>query len=256
MAFGPGRAMIVATMAKPDGGGSSTGGRAGARRVAFTDGGNPHAAGCVVAEFGRTKVHVTATVAEEVPPFMRGRGRGWVTAEYSMLPGSTDTRTRRDRAKVPGRTMEIQRLIGRSLRAAVDPAALGERTVTLDCDVLVADGGTRTASVSGAWVALKLAAAGLVRAGAVPRDPVVLQVAAVGVGLAADGSVLVDPDHAEDAAASTDMNVVMARDGRFVEVQGTAEKAPFSGDQLGAMLRGAREALGEVFRRQDLALGA
>ena len=226
------------------------------RDIRFTENANPYGRASVTAEFGRTKVHITASVEQSVPPFLRNKGRGWVTAEYSMLPGSTDTRTRRDRSKIPGRTMEIQRLIGRSLRAVVDMEALGERTVTLDCDVLVADGGTRTASVSGAYVALKLAVEELLKKGAIKRDPIKERVAAVSVGIDKEGNVLADLDYGEDSGCTTDMNVVMTKSGKFIEIQGTAEGAPFSKEQLDAMLGCARTAIDHIFRQQENILGA
>ncbi len=192
-----------------------------------------HAEGSVLIEMGKTRVICTASVEEGVPPFLRGRGTGWVTAEYGMLPRSTHTRSDREaaRGKVGGRTMEIQRLIGRSIRAAMDMQALGERTVKLDCDVIQADGGTRTAAITGAWSALALACRGLERQGLVERNPVLRAVAAVSVGIV-DGRAMLDLAYEEDSRAEVDMNVVMTSDGEFVEVQGTGEGGTFRRAQL------------------------
>jgi len=192
-----------------------------------------HAEGSVLIEMGKTRVICTASVEEGVPGFLRGRGTGWVTAEYGMLPRSTHTRSDREaaRGKVGGRTMEIQRLIGRSLRAATDMAALGERTVQLDCDVIQADGGTRTAAITGAWVALALACRGLERQGLVERSPLRVGVAAVSVGIVG-GRAMVDLAYEEDSRADVDMNVVMTSEGEFIEVQGTAEGGTFRRTQL------------------------
>ena len=203
------------------------------RPVCFDRGFTRHAEGSVLIAFGDTRVLCTASVDSTVPPFLRGRGRGWVTAEYGMLPRSTHTRTLREatRGRQSGRTLEIQRLIGRALRQAVDLDALGERTITVDCDVLQADGGTRTASITGGWVALVDALDGLVGAGALPETPLVAQVAAVSTGIV-DGQVFLDLDYSEDSRADTDMNFVMDNEGRFIEIQGTAEAAPFTEDEL------------------------
>ena len=203
------------------------------RPVCFDRGFTRHAEGSVLIAFGDTRVLCTASVDSTVPPFLRGRGRGWVTAEYGMLPRSTHTRMPREatRGRQSGRTLEIQRLIGRALRQAVDLDALGERTITVDCDVLQADGGTRTASITGGWVALADALDGLVNTGALSENPLVAQVAAVSTGLV-EGQVLLDLDYSEDSRAETDMNFVMDNEGRFIEVQGTAEAAPFTGDEL------------------------
>ena len=226
------------------------------RNIRFTRNTNPYNRASITTEFGQTKIHITASVEDKVPPFVKGRGRGWVSAEYSMLPGSTNTRNRRDRLQVPGRTMEIQRLIGRSLRAVTDLEALGERTITLDCDVLVADGGTRTASISGAYIALKWAVADLIERGVLKKDPVCEPVGAVSVGIDTEGNTLVDLDYRQDSNCSTDMNVVMSGSGDFIELQATAEKAPFSKDQLDLMLQYAREAIEHIFRKQQDALDA
>ena len=201
-----------------------------------------HAAGSVLVSFGNTRVLCTASVEERVPPFLRGAGQGWVTAEYGMLPGATHTRGSREaaRGKQSGRTLEIQRLIGRSLRAVVDLEALGERTVTLDCDVIQADGGTRTASISGAFVALSLAAQRLLAKKSIKTNPIHGQVAAVSVGVY-KGMPVLDLDYAEDSQAETDMNVVMNESGGFIELQGTAEGHAFRDDELQAMLALARK---------------
>ena len=191
-----------------------------------------------------------------MPPFLKGQGRGWVTAEYGMLPRATSERTPREaaRGRQGGRTLEIQRLIGRSLRAAVELSALGERTVTLDCDVLQADGGTRTAAITGAWVALFDALTGLKAAGALATDPIKAQIAAVSVGVYAGVPVL-DLDYAEDCQAHTDMNLVMDGDGRFIEVQGTAEGAPFGRADLDSLLDLGAGGIGRIQQAQREALG-
>ncbi len=206
------------------------------RPVSFQRGFTRFAEGSVLISFGDTRVLCNATVEEGVPPFMRGEGRGWVTAEYSMLPRATQVRSAREslRGKVGGRTYEIQRLIGRSLRAVVDLEALGERTVVLDCDVLQADGGTRTAAITGAWVALAEALNGLVRRGVLPVSPLRESVAAVSVGLIA-GQPLLDLNYEEDFRAEVDMNFVVTGSGCFVEVQGTAEERPFTAAELDLM---------------------
>jgi len=195
-------------------------------------------------------------VEERVPPFLKGQGQGWVTAEYGMLPRATGERTPREaaRGKQGGRTLEIQRLIGRSLRAAMDLDLLGERTVTLDCDVLQADGGTRTASITGAWVALYDALAGLKAAGVLTADPLRTQVAAVSVGVY-QGVPVLDLDYAEDSSAHTDMNLVMDGEGRFIEVQGTAEGVPFSRVELDALLDLGAEGIGRIQVEQRRILG-
>jgi len=202
-------------------------------------------------EFGDTRVLVTASVEEGVPSFLRGKGEGWVTAEYGMLPRATHTRSAREaaRGKQSGRTLEIQRLIGRSLRAVVDMRALGERTVTLDCDVLQADGGTRTAAITGAYVALADAMDALVRRRALPASPLHGQVAAVSVGIV-DGAPVVDLDYVEDSSAETDMNVVMNNGGGFIEVQGTAEGHAFRRHELDELLNLAAAACQRLFAAQ------
>ncbi|HEX8139380.1 MAG TPA: ribonuclease PH [Pyrinomonadaceae bacterium] len=197
----------------------------------------PHAEGSALIEVGQTRVICSASVEDRVPPFLRNRGQGWVTAEYAMLPRATQQRTQREtgRGGPSGRTHEIQRLIGRSLRAVAVMTALGERTVTLDCDVLQADGGTRTASITGAYVAFALACRRLMRAGKITRNPLVQEVAAVSVGIV-DGRALLDLKYDEDSRAEVDMNIVCTGDGRFIEVQGTAEGQPFTREQMDEML--------------------
>jgi ribonuclease PH len=227
------------------------------RPVRFTRRFAKHAEGSVLVEFGDTHVLCTASVEESVPPFLRGKGQGWVTAEYGMLPRSTHTRTAREAAKgkQTGRTQEIQRLIGRSLRAVIDLKALGERTVTLDCDVLQADGGTRTASITGGFVALAEACEKLVQRRAIPASPLHGQIAAISVGICG-GVPVIDLDYAEDSTAETDMNVVMNNGGAFVEIQGTAEGHAFRRHELDALLNLAATGLGELFalQAQTLAL--
>ncbi|HWV17103.1 MAG TPA: ribonuclease PH [Rhodocyclaceae bacterium] len=214
-----------------------------------------HAEGSVLVEFGNTKVLCTASVEEGVPGFLKGKGQGWVTAEYGMLPRSTHTRSAREaaRGKQTGRTQEIQRLIGRSLRAVTDLAALGERQVTLDCDVIQADGGTRCASITGACVALHDAFEGLVKAGKLAANPLRDFVAAVSVGIV-DGQAVLDLDYPEDSACDTDMNIVMTGNGGMVEVQGTAEGAPFSRDELNAMLLLGDKGIAQIVAAQKAAL--
>ena len=211
------------------------------RPVCFDRGFTRHAEGSVLIAFGDTRVLCTASVDSTVPPFLRGRGRGWVTAEYGMLPRSTHTRTLREatRGRQSGRTLEIQRLIGRALRQAVDLDALGERTITVDCDVLQADGGTRTASITGGWVAL-------------PEAPLVAQVAAVSTGIV-DGQVFLDLDYSEDSRADTDMNFVMDNEGRFIEIQGTAEAAPFTEDELRQLTVVAAKGISQLTDLQNTA---
>ena len=221
------------------------------RPVRFTRGFTAHAAGSVLVEFGGTRVICTASVEDSVPGFLRGKGVGWVTAEYGMLPGSTHSRVDREaaRGKQSGRTVEIQRLIGRSLRATVDMNKLGERTVRIDCDVIQADGGTRTASITGASVALAdaLGSVGV-------QDAFIEHVASISVGIW-QGQPVLDLDYAEDSTAETDMNVVALASGGFVEIQGTAEQKPFSADELGSMLELARQGTAELVALQQAALG-
>jgi len=225
------------------------------RQVSFTRRHARHAEGVVLVEFGDTQVLCTASVEEGVPAFLRGKAQGWITAEYGMLPRATHTRTAREaaRGKQSGRTQEIQRLIGRSLRAVADLKALGERTVTLDCDVLQADGGTRTASITGAYVALAQACEHLVQRRIIDRSPLHGQVAAVSVGIV-DGIAVLDLDYAEDSQAETDMNVVMNDGGGFVEIQGTAEGHAFRRHELDALLNLAAGGIGQLFTLQAQAL--
>jgi ribonuclease PH len=227
------------------------------RAVRFTRQYTRHAEGSVLVEFGDTRVLCTASVEEGVPGFLRGKGQGWVTAEYGMLPRATHTRSGREaaRGKQTGRTQEIQRLIGRSLRAVVDMAALGERTVTIDCDVLQADGGTRTASISGGFVALVDACELLRSRGKLQHSPIHGQVAAVSVGIVGGVPVL-DLDYEEDSSAETDMNVVMNNAGAFIEVQGTAEGHAFRRHELDALLNLAATGIGELCGLQQQALTA
>lgn len=225
------------------------------RPVQFITNYTRHAAGSVLAEFGDTRVLCTASVEDRVPPWMRGGGIGWITGEYGMLPGATHTRSGREaaRGKQSGRTQEIQRLIGRSLRAATDLAALGERTVTLDCDVLQADGGTRTAAISGAFVAMQLAMYRLCDARKLTRNPLHGQIAAVSVGIF-DGVPVLDLDYDEDSQAETDMNVVMNDLRKFVEVQGTAEGHAFDRDELDSLLELATKGVEEIIAVQSAAM--
>ena len=220
------------------------------RQVRFTRGFTRHAAGSVLVEFGSTQVICTASVEDSVPGFLRGRGTGWITAEYGMLPGATHTRNDREaaRGKQNGRTVEIQRLIGRSLRAAVDTRQLGERTIRIDCDVIQADGGTRTASITGGCVALHDALT-RIGAGAAFRD----FIASVSVGIW-QGAAVLDLEYAEDSTAETDMNVVMPETGGFIEIQGTAEREPFSDAQLVSMLGLARKGASELIALQRAAV--
>jgi ribonuclease PH len=224
------------------------------RTIKFQTHINPYAFGSVIAEFGNTKVHVTAMVEEKVPPFLKGKGVGWVTAEYSMLPASSNQRIERERKGASGRTQEIQRLIGRSLRAIIDTDKLGERTITIDCDVLVADGGTRTTSVSGAYVALTLAVKKMMKEGLLKENPITAQLGALSVGIDKEGKIIADLNYEEDSNCETDMNIVMTSEGKFVEIQGTAEGEPFSADQLTALLDCAKIALKSVFEEQNKVL--
>ena len=226
------------------------------RPVRLTRGYTRHAEGSVLVEFGETKVLCTASVEARVPPFLRDKRRGWVTAEYGMLPRATHTRGDREaaRGKQSGRTQEIQRLIGRALRAVVDLAALGENTIQVDCDVLQADGGTRTASITGAFVAVHDALGWMRGKGMIATLPVRDFVAAVSVGLV-EGAPVLDLDYAEDSACQTDMNVVMTGAGRFVEVQGTAEGEPFARAELDGLLALAARGIAELVAQQRRALG-
>ncbi len=225
------------------------------RSVTFTRRFARHAEGAVLAEFGDTQVLCTASVEDTVPAFLRGKGQGWVTAEYGMLPRSTHTRSAREaaRGRQSGRTLEIQRLIGRSLRAVTDLRALGERTVTVDCDVLQADGGTRTASITGGYVALAQACRLLLRRRAIATNPLHGQVAAISVGIVA-GEAVLDLDYREDSQAEVDMNVVMNDGGAFIELQGTAEGHAFRRHELDAMLALAAGGIARLFPLQSEAL--
>lgn len=225
------------------------------RPIKFTPHINPYAYGSVMVEFGNTKVHVTASVQESVPPFLKGKGQGWLTAEYAMLPGATHTRSDRERKGASGRTQEIQRLIGRALRSIVDLKKLGERTIMVDCDVIVADGGTRTTSISGAYVALEMAVKRLMKEGLLKESPIREGLAAISVGINKSNEVIADLNYEEDSSCETDMNIVMTSNGKFVEVQGTAEGHPFSMDHLQALLGCAQTALKVVMEEQQAVLG-
>ena len=227
------------------------------RNINFTCGYTKHAEGSVLVEFGDTRVLCTASVENRVPRFLKGKGEGWVTAEYGMLPRSTHERMGREasRGKQGGRTLEIQRLIGRSLRAAVDMNALGENTITLDCDVLQADGGTRTASITGGFVALSIAIENMLKKGLIKKNPLYGQVASVSVGIY-QGVPVLDLDYKEDSSAETDMNVVMNDSGAFIEVQGTAEGHAFRRDELDAMLELAGGGITDLLTKQREALNS
>ena len=227
------------------------------RPVEFTRHYTMHAAGSVLVAFGDTKVICTASVEQRVPPFLKGSGSGWITAEYGMLPGATNTRMRREASagKQGGRTVEIQRLIGRSLRAAVDLQALGENTITIDCDVIQADGGTRTASISGGFVALTDAISYLQKNKKLKKNPIYGSLAAISVGIY-NGEAVLDLDYAEDSNAETDMNVVMNEAGGFIEVQGTAEGHAYRRKELDEMLNLAEKGIAEIIEAQQQALKA
>ncbi len=225
------------------------------REISITRNYTKHAEGSVLVEFGDTKVLCTASVEERIPPFLRGMGEGWIAAEYGMLPRSTGSRMQREaaRGKQGGRTMEIQRLIGRSLRAAIDLKALGERTITIDCDVIQADGGTRTASITGAFVALHDAIDYLIKMRKIKKSPLHGQVASVSVGIH-NGTAVLDLDYAEDSNAETDMNVVMNDAGAYIELQGTAEGHAFRTDELQSMLALATTGIEQLMTKQREAL--
>jgi ribonuclease PH len=225
------------------------------RDIRLTRNFTKHAEGSVLVEFGDTRVICTASVETRVPGFLKGSGKGWVTAEYGMLPRSTGTRMGREaaRGKQGGRTMEIQRLIGRSLRAVIDLSLLGEHTITIDCDVIQADGGTRTASITGGYVAMADAVQHLLERKAVAKNPLTGQVASVSVGIY-QGTAVLDLDYAEDSSAETDMNIVMNDRGEFVEVQGTAEGHTFSIDELNRMVELARQGIGTLLEKQQAVL--
>jgi ribonuclease PH len=226
------------------------------RALSFEPGFTKHAEGSCLVSFGDTRVLVTASVEEKVPPFLRGKGQGWVTAEYGMLPRATHTRGNREAAKgkQSGRTQEIQRLIGRSLRAVVDLNALGERQIVVDCDVIQADGGTRTAAISGAWVALRLAVDGIIKKSQLATDPIRTQVAAVSCGIH-DSAPVLDLDYIEDSSAGSDGNFVLTGDGAIVEAQISAEGATFDEEALLRLLRLARIGCTEIFAGQLKAVG-
>ena len=226
------------------------------RLVTLETGVNRYAEGSCLATFGHTKVLITASVEERVPGFMRGRGVGWVTAEYGMLPRATHTRGRREASegKQSGRTQEIQRLIGRSLRAVVDPVALGERQISLDCDVIQADGGTRTAAITGAWVALRMATKYLMEEGLITTDPILDQVAAISCGIF-KGVPVLDLEYEEDSNAEADANFVLTGKGSIVEVQATGEKRGFSQDEFDGLFSLARKGIGELCVLQRQATG-
>lgn len=224
------------------------------RAITMQTGYTKHAEGSCLVSFGETRVLCTASIEDRTPPWLRGKGEGWVTAEYSMLPRATHTRGQREAAKgrQSGRTQEIQRLIGRSLRAVVDLRKLGERQITLDCDVLQADGGTRTAAISGAWVALRLAIDGLMKAGALSEDPITAKVAAVSCGIY-KGTPVLDLDYPEDSNAEADANFVLIEGGKIAEAQATAEGAPYDEEALLRLLRLARMGCDGIFAAQEQA---
>lgn len=223
------------------------------RNVKITPNISPYAEGSALIEVGGTKVICTASVEDRVPLFMRNKGLGWVTAEYAMLPRATNTRTQRETQRPSGRTAEIQRLIGRSLRAIVDTRLLGERQIFLDCDVIQADGGTRCASITGAYVALALACRRLIKTGQISKNPVISEVAAVSVGIV-EGTPVLDLAYAEDSNAEVDMNIVCTGEGKFIELQGTAEREPFTREQMDEMLVLADKGVRELFAIQRYAL--
>lgn len=225
------------------------------RGVKVTPNVSPYAEGSALIEVGGTKVICTASVEDRVPLFLRNKGTGWVTAEYAMLPRATNTRTQRETQRPSGRTQEIQRLIGRSLRAVVDTKLLGERQIYLDCDVIQADGGTRCASITGAYVALALACRRLVKQGTIARNPVLSEVAAVSVGII-EGTPILDLAYVEDSEADVDMNVVCTGTGKFIELQGTAEREPFTREQMDEMLILAESGITKLFEIQRAALSA
>src|SRR5947209_7405665 len=225
------------------------------RNTKITPNISPYAEGSALIEVGGTKVICTASVEERVPMFLRNKGLGWVTAEYAMLPRATNTRTQRETQRPSGRTAEIQRLIGRSLRAIVDMKKLGERQIFLDCDVIQADGGTRCASITGAYVALALACRRMLKIGQISQNPVLSEVAAVSVGIM-EGTPVLDLAYAEDSAAEVDMNIVCTGEGKFIELQGTAEREPFTREQMDEMLLLADAGIKQLFAIQRYALNA
>ncbi|MDQ3801447.1 MAG: ribonuclease PH [Acidobacteriota bacterium] len=223
------------------------------RNTRITPNISPYAEGSALIEVGNTKVICTATLEERVPPFLRNKGTGWVTAEYAMLPRATQTRTQRETQRPSGRTQEIQRLIGRSLRAVVDMKKLGERQIFIDCDVILADGGTRTASITGAYVALALACKKIVAQGIIKNSPLLSEVAAVSVGIIA-GTPILDLCYSEDSNADVDMNIVCTGAGKFIEIQGTAEREPFTPEQMNRMLALAEVGINQLFAIQRAVL--
>jgi ribonuclease PH len=225
------------------------------RNTKITPNISPYAEGSALIEVGGTKVICTASVEERVPPFLRNKGTGWVTAEYAMLPRATNTRTQRETLRPSGRTQEIQRLIGRSLRAIVDTKLLGERQIFIDCDVIQADGGTRCASITGAYVALGLACRKLVKKGTLKNSPIISEVAAVSVGIIENTAIL-DLCYAEDSNAEVDMNIVCTGAGKFIEIQGTAEREPFTREQMNEMLALADTGIKQLFEIQRIALNS
>ncbi|QVK18984.1 ribonuclease PH [Mycoplasmatota bacterium] len=226
------------------------------RAVTFDLNVNMHAEGSVLVSLGNTKVICTATIDEKIPPFLRGENKGWVTAEYSMLPRATNVRNVREsaRGKLTGRTMEIQRLVGRTLRSIVDLHKLGERSITIDCDVIQADGGTRTASITGGFIAMKMAINKLLEAKVITEDPIKEYLAALSVGIC-EGEVRLDLEYEEDSKAEVDMNIVMTESGQFVEIQGTGEEHTFSEEQLMEMIKLAKKGIKELIKSQKEALG-
>jgi ribonuclease PH len=223
------------------------------RNTKITPNISPYAEGSALIEIGNTKVICTATVEEKVPPFLRNQGIGWVTAEYAMLPRATQTRTNRETLRPSGRTQEIQRLIGRSLRAVVDTKILGERQIFIDCDVILADGGTRCASITGAYVAMALAVKKLMTKGTLKRSPILSEVAAISVGILNNTAIL-DLCYEEDSTAEVDMNIVCTGAGKFIEIQGTAEREPFNREQMTEMLDLAEKGINNLFTIQRYAL--
>ena len=223
------------------------------RNTKITPNISPYAEGSALIEVGGTKVICTASVEDRVPMFLRNKGLGWVTAEYAMLPRATNTRTQRETQRPSGRTQEIQRLIGRSLRAVVDTKLLGERQIYLDCDVIQADGGTRCASITGAYVALALACRKLVKQGTIKTSPILSEVAAVSVGII-EGTTILDLAYVEDSSADVDMNIVCTGEGKFIEIQGTAEREPFTREQMNEMIALAEKGINQLFTIQRYAL--
>lgn len=223
------------------------------RNTKITPNISPYAEGSALIEVGNTKVICTATIEDKVPPFLRNKGTGWVTAEYAMLPRATHTRTSRETNRPSGRTQEIQRLIGRSLRAIVDTKALGERQILIDCDVILADGGTRCASITGSYVAMALAVKKLMSKGMLKKNPILSEVAAISVGML-DNTAILDLCYEEDSTAEVDMNIVCTGAGKFIEIQGTAEREPFNRDQMNEMLELAEKGINNLFTIQRYAI--